>query len=64
MQKIVSYPLSVVYAALFLFWLIVFHPIQWICYNVFGYNAHRWSVAIMNCFLYLSIDIFELNVFV
>lgn len=51
MQKIVSYPISIVYVALFLFWLIVFHPIQWICYNVFGYNAHRWSVAIMNCFL-------------
>ena len=51
MQKIVSYPLSIVYAALFMFWLILFHPIQWVCYNVFGYNAHRWSVAIMNWFL-------------
>jgi 1-acyl-sn-glycerol-3-phosphate acyltransferase len=54
MQKIVSYPLSVVYTALFMFWLIVFHPIQWICFNVFGYNAHRWSVAIMNLFLLRS----------
>ena len=51
MQKIVSYPISIVYATLFIFWLIVFHPIQWICYNLFGYNAHRWSVAVMNFFL-------------
>jgi 1-acyl-sn-glycerol-3-phosphate acyltransferase len=51
MEKLISYPLSIIYYALFLFWLFVFHPIQWICYNVFGYNAHRWSVAIMNLFL-------------
>ncbi len=51
MQKIISYPLSIVYAALFMFWLILFHPIQWICYNIFGYNAHKQSVAIMNLFL-------------
>jgi 1-acyl-sn-glycerol-3-phosphate acyltransferase len=51
MEKLISYPLSILYYVLFLFWLIVFHPIQWFCYNVFGYNAHRWSVAIMNLFL-------------
>lgn len=51
MQKTLSYPLSALYIVLFMFWLIVFHPIQWICYKVFGYNAHRWSVAIMNWFL-------------
>lgn len=51
MQKIISYPLSIVYSMLFLFWLILFHPIQWISYNVFGYNAHKRSVAIMNLFL-------------
>lgn len=51
MQKLISYPISIVYYALFLLWLVIFHPIQWICYNVFGYNAHRWSVAILNFFL-------------
>lgn len=51
MQKIISYPISIVYNVLFLFWLCLFHPIQWICYNVFGYNAHRWSVAVLNWFL-------------
>jgi 1-acyl-sn-glycerol-3-phosphate acyltransferase len=51
MHKIISYPITVVYYATFLFWLLVFHPIQMFCFNVFGYNAHRWSVAILNFFL-------------
>ena len=51
MQKIISYPLSILYAIVFLIWLIIFHPIQLICYHVFGYNAHRISVAILNFFL-------------
>ena len=51
MQKIISYPLSVLYAIVFLFWLLIFHPIQLVCYHVFGYNAHRISVAVLNFFL-------------
>ncbi|WP_353167939.1 lysophospholipid acyltransferase family protein [Flavobacterium sp.] len=51
MQKIISYPLSVLYAIVFLFWLLIFHPIQLVCYHVFGYNAHRMSVAVLNFFL-------------
>lgn len=54
MQKIISYPLTLVFAFLYFFWLIFFHPIQWVCYTVFGYNAHRWSVAILNWFLIRS----------
>lgn len=51
MQKNISYPISVIYYLLFGFWLVLFHPIQWLCLNVFGYNAHRLSVAILNWFL-------------
>lgn len=51
MQKIISYPLTVLFYLVFGLWLIIFQPIQWICYNVFGYNAHRWSVAVLNFFL-------------
>lgn len=51
MQKIISYPFSILFYFFFSLWLIIFHPIQWVCYNVFGYNAHRWSVAILNWFL-------------
>ncbi len=51
MEKIISYPLSIVYYFFFLLWLVIFHPIQWFCFNVFGYNAHRISVAYLNWFL-------------
>lgn len=51
MHKIISYPISIVFYFFFLLWLVIFHPIQWLCFNVFGYNAHRWSVAILNWFL-------------
>lgn len=51
MQKIISYPFSILFYLFFSLWLVIFHPIQWVCYNVFGYNAHRWSVAILNWFL-------------
>lgn len=51
MQKIISYPFSLIYYLLFISTLIFFHPIQWICFNVFGYEAHKRSVAIMNFFL-------------
>jgi len=51
MEKIASYPLSLVYYFFFLLWLVIFHPIQWVCLNIFGYNAHRLSVAYLNWFL-------------
>ncbi|HTO36674.1 MAG TPA: lysophospholipid acyltransferase family protein [Flavobacterium sp.] len=51
MQKIISYPISVVYYLCFGLILCLFHPIQWICLNVFGYQAHKKSVDILNLFL-------------
>lgn len=48
MQKLIAYPLSVLYLIFFGLTLLVFHPIQWICFNLFGYNAHRASVALLN----------------
>lgn len=51
MQKIISIPLSIIFYTLFFLWLVIFEPIQRICLKVFGYNAHRWSVAVLNCFL-------------
>ncbi|AWM13490.1 1-acyl-sn-glycerol-3-phosphate acyltransferase [Flavobacterium sp. NRK F10] len=51
MQKIISIPLSIIFYVLFFLWLVLFEPIQRICLNVFGYNAHRRSVAILNLFL-------------
>ncbi len=54
MEKIIAYPLSAVAYVLFLLTLIIFHPVQWICLNVFGYQAHKKSVDYLN-FLLLRI---------
>jgi 1-acyl-sn-glycerol-3-phosphate acyltransferase len=51
MKKILSYPLSAIALLLFFLGLIVFHPIQWICFNVFGYQAHKKSVDYLNFYL-------------
>ncbi|RZJ72018.1 1-acyl-sn-glycerol-3-phosphate acyltransferase [Flavobacterium sp.] len=50
MEKIISYPISVVYYFFFGLCLLVFHPIQWICLKI-GYNAHKKSVDVLNWFL-------------
>lgn len=44
MQKIVSYPISAIYYLLFGLVLAVFHPIQWVALNAFGYKAHKITV--------------------
>lgn len=51
MERILSYPLTIIYYTFFLLWLVLFHPIQWFCYTFFGYDAHRLSVAYLNWFL-------------
>ncbi|GGD23130.1 lysophospholipid acyltransferase family protein [Flavobacterium orientale] len=51
MQKLISYPISFLYYLLFGTLLCFFHPIQWICFNWFGYKAHAKSVAVLNFFL-------------
>ncbi|OIQ30984.1 MAG: 1-acyl-sn-glycerol-3-phosphate acyltransferase [Bacteroidetes bacterium MedPE-SWsnd-G2] len=47
MSKLLSYPLSVLYYLAFGITLVVFHPIQWFCFNVFGYSAHKTSVDVL-----------------
>lgn len=51
MKKILAYPLSVIFYLAFFGVLGIFHPIQWICFNVFGYQAHKKSVDYMNFML-------------
>jgi len=48
MEKILSYPISLVSMIIFLLTLVVFHPIQWLCFNLFGYQAHKKSVDYLN----------------
>ena len=51
MAKLLAYPLTIVYYVFFGLSLVIFHPIQMICLNVFGYQAHKKSVDILNLFL-------------
>ena len=54
MQKLIAYPLSVIYYLLFGATLVIFHVIQWVCFNLFGYSAHKRSVDILCFFLVLN----------
>ncbi len=51
MQKLISYPISIIYYLCFVLNLVIFHPIQWICLNIFGYQAHKKSVDYLNFML-------------
>ncbi|MBT8280817.1 MAG: 1-acyl-sn-glycerol-3-phosphate acyltransferase [Muriicola sp.] len=51
MRKLLAYPLTVLYFLIFGISLLVFHPIQWICLNWFGYHAHQKSVSYLNLVL-------------
>lgn len=57
MQKILSYPLTFIYYILFLLTLLIFHPIQWICFNVFGYQAHKISVDALQFFILRCLNV-------
>ncbi|WP_313382169.1 lysophospholipid acyltransferase family protein [Proteiniphilum saccharofermentans] len=54
MQKLIAYPLSVIYYLLFGSTLVIFHVIQWICFNLFGYDAHKKSVDVLCFFLVVN----------
>ncbi len=51
MQKVIAYPLSVIYYLLFGSSLAFFHVVQWVCFNLFGYTAHKKSVDVLSFFL-------------
>ncbi|AJA68181.1 1-acyl-sn-glycerol-3-phosphate acyltransferase [Myroides odoratimimus] len=44
MQKIISYPISILFVIIMLIVLCVFHALQWIAFNLFGYKAHNITV--------------------
>ncbi|TAI47406.1 lysophospholipid acyltransferase family protein [Flagellimonas allohymeniacidonis] len=51
MIKLLAYPFTVIFFLFFGLTLVVFHPIQWFCLNVIGYDAHKRSVSILNWFI-------------
>lgn len=55
--KFLSYPLSVLFYLCFGLTITIFHPVQWICLNIFGYQAHKNSVDILNWFLLRCMNI-------
>lgn len=54
MSKLLGYILTPVFYLTFGLFLCIFHPIQWICYRIFGYSAHKSSVDLLNFFLTYS----------
>ncbi|WP_295666699.1 1-acyl-sn-glycerol-3-phosphate acyltransferase [uncultured Mucilaginibacter sp.] len=48
MRKFFGYILSPLVIITFFLALLIFQPIQWFCYKVFGYAAHKRSVDILN----------------
>ena len=51
MNKFLGYIFGAIFHIVFFLFLCIFHPIQWICYRLFGYEAHKVSVDILNFFL-------------
>ncbi len=54
---ILSYPMTVIFYLLFSLVLLIMHPIQWICFNVFGYQAHKKSVDYLNFLILASLRV-------
>ncbi len=51
MKKLFSYPLSIFFYLIFILLLLIFHPLQVITYNLFGYSAHKKVVDLLNFLL-------------
>lgn len=54
MNKWLGYIFTPIFYILFFGFLCLFHPIQWICFKLFGYKAHKNSVDVLNFFLTYS----------
>ncbi len=57
MLKLLAYPVTILYFLCFGLTLVIFHPIQWFCHNLFGYKAHKISVDWLQFFLMRCLNI-------
>ncbi|WP_259068365.1 lysophospholipid acyltransferase family protein [Mucilaginibacter sp. X4EP1] len=57
MRKFLGYILSPFAILAFFLVLLVFQPIQWVCYKLFGYTAHKRSVDLLNLCLLRTFNI-------
>jgi 1-acyl-sn-glycerol-3-phosphate acyltransferase len=55
--RLLGYLLTPIYLVVFGLLLVLFHPIQMICRNAWGYSAHKKSVDIMNFLIIKSLFI-------
>ncbi|WGU68152.1 hypothetical protein QIU19_12785 [Capnocytophaga canimorsus] len=55
MKKIISYPLSIIHYSVYIFLLVLFHPLQWICIHWIGRKAHKKLVDFLNILLIKSL---------
>ena len=62
--KLLGYLLTPIYLIIVGLLLVVFHPIQMICRNIWGYGAHKKSVDIMNFLIIKSLLILGTSNFV
>ena len=51
MSRIFGYILSPLHHFVFFLFLVIFQPIQWLCYKLGGYKAHKLAVDVLNFFL-------------
>lgn len=51
MKKIIDYVLGSLYLLYFGLVLVIFHPIQMVCFHLFGRRVHQKSVHVLNGFL-------------
>lgn len=57
MRKLLAYPLTVLFAVCFILTLCIFHPIQWFCHKVFGYNGLKKAVDALQFFIMRCLNI-------
>jgi len=63
MRLFLAYLLSPIFYLFFGLSLLIFHPIQWMCYRFFGYAMHKRSVDALNfCLTYCSLFLFNIPI--
>jgi 1-acyl-sn-glycerol-3-phosphate acyltransferase len=61
--KIISYILSPIFAFTFIFLLLIFHPFQWLSFNLFGIKGHAKVVSALNFCLVKSMLILGVPIY-
>lgn len=57
MKSILIYPLNLIFYSFFGSLLVLFHPIQWIAFNLFGYQAHKNVLDLLNFFILKCLNV-------